>query len=159
MDKSTEITEPSPNLKPVPDALFGDSESIDDGCDVVSRLLMALAKDMTFFNLPLLEQLHRRPYHLVKLRGEFATAKLLRDHQSQLLRSESCQTPNHRKQIERLMFCLGQGVFAVYDTTELMVYAPTREAAAEAAAQMKSVSASSRVSGSSVCQTAIPVPS
>jgi hypothetical protein len=103
----------------------------------VSQLLVMLAKGVDFFDLPLFEQLHRRPYHVLKFRGEFDLARLLRDHQSQLFRSESYQTPNGKKDIERLLFYLGQGVFAVYERPELMLYAPTPQAAAKAAVQMK----------------------
>src|SRR5437870_12231624 len=137
MDKTTETIELLPDLKLAPDALFGDSAELDGECDAESLWALMSGGEVTFFNLPLLEQLHRRPYHLVKLRGEFNLAKLVRDHQNQLLRSETDHTLKKKAQVERLMFSLGEGVFAVYESRKLMVYGPTTRAAAEFAKQMK----------------------
>jgi len=137
MDKTTETTEPLPDLKPASDALFGEGAELDGECDVQSLWPLMSSGELSFFNLPLLEQLHRRPYHLIKLKGEFNPTKLLRDHRSQLLRSECDQTQKKKTQVERLMFSLGEGVFAVYEARKLMVYAPTTQAAAQAAKQMK----------------------
>ena len=64
-----------------------------------------------FFDLPLLERLHRRQYHMVRLRGSFRLAKLVRDYRPQLLRSESCQNARGKTHIDRLMFDLGKDVF------------------------------------------------
>ena len=137
MDNIIETTEPSPGLKPAPDALFGQHESLDGLCDLASLWRMMQAGEVNFFNLPLLEQLHHRPYHLVKLRGSFDLATLVQDHRPQLLRSESYQTTKDKTQVERLMFSLGAGVFAVYDAPDILIYAPTTQAAAQVAKQMK----------------------
>lgn len=134
MDNIIKTTEPSPDLET---ALFGQHESLDGLCDLASLWRMMQAGEVNFFNLPLLEQLHHRPYHLVRLRGSFDLATLVQDHRTQLLRSESYQTTKDKTQIERLMFALGEGVFAVYDTLELLIYAPTTLAAAQVANQMK----------------------
>ena len=99
MDKTTETIEPLPDLKLAPDGLFGDSAELDGACDVDSLWPLISGGELSFFNLPLLEQLHRRPYHLIKLRGEFNPAKLLRDFQSQLLRSECDQTQKKKTHV------------------------------------------------------------
>jgi hypothetical protein len=122
-----------PEVEPTPDVLFGDCEAFD--ADSLLRKMMP--ESIKFFDLPLLERLHQRNYHLVRLRGSFRLAKLVRDYRAQLLRSESCQNPRGRTTIERLMFDLGREVYLVYDMPEFLVYAPTTEAAAEAAAKLK----------------------
>lgn len=124
---------PLPEVEPKPDVLFGDCESFD--ADSMFRKMMP--ECLKFFDLPLLDRLHRRHYHMVRLWGSFRLAKLVRDHRAQLLRSESCQNPRGRTSIERLMFDFGRDVFVVYDIPELLVYAPTTQAAAEAVAQLK----------------------
>ena len=126
-----------PDLDPAPDALFGDSAAVDGVRDHQSLFHLMMPETIRFFDLPVLERLHRRPYHLLKVRGEFDLARLVKDHQSQLLRSESYQTPKNKTHIERLMFALGEGVFVVYEMPHVMVYAPTTEAAVKVAAQMK----------------------
>lgn len=126
-----------PDLDPAPDALFGDSAAVDGVRDYQSLFHLMMPETIRFFDLPVLERLHRRPYHLLKVRGEFDLARLVKDHQSQLLRSESYQTPKNKTHIERLMFALGEGVFVVYEMPHLMVYAPTTEAAVKVAAEMK----------------------
>jgi hypothetical protein len=134
MDNLNEITEPLlPEIEPAPDALFGECE----GFDVDSILSRMFPDGIKFFDLPLLERFQRRQYHLVKLRGSFRLAKLLRDYRPQLLRSVTCQNWRGRTSIERLLFALGNDVFVVYDMPELLVYAPTTEAAAKAVAQVK----------------------
>jgi hypothetical protein len=137
VDNIIETTQASPDLKPAPDPLFGASESLGDLCDMASLWRMVQAGEVNFFNLPLLEQVHHRPYHLVKLRGSFDLARLVQDYRTRLLRSESYQTAKDKTHVERLMLSLGEGVFAVYDAPELLIYAPTTEAAAQAAEQMK----------------------
>ena len=92
MDNIIEPTEALPGLKPAPDALFGDREPLDGQCDMAWLWRMMQAGEVNFFNLPLLEQIHHRPYHLVRLRGSFDLTRLVQDHRTQLLRSESCQT-------------------------------------------------------------------
>jgi len=138
MDAITETTNPLlPDPNPTPDALFDDSEAVDDRCDLDALSQVLLPEDVRFFSLPLMERLHRRQYHLLKLRGTFDLEKLAQDHQSQLLRSESNLTPNDRTHIERLLLDLGGGVFVVNDPPHLMVYAPTTQVAVEAAAPLK----------------------
>ena len=113
--------------------MFKECESLD--AESIFRGMFP--EGVKFFDLPLLERFHRRQYHLVRLRGSFRLAKLVRDYRPQLLRSESCQNPRGRTSIERLLFSLGNDVFVVYDMPELLVYAPTTQAAAKAAAHLK----------------------
>lgn len=122
-----------PEIEAAPDALFGECESLDS--ESIFRRMFP--EGIKFFDLPLLDRLHRRHYHMVRLRGSFRLAKLVRDYRPQLLRSESSQNPRGRTCIERLMFDWGKGVFVVYDLPELLVYAPTTEAAIETAAHLK----------------------
>jgi hypothetical protein len=77
----------------VPDALFGECGALD----AESLLRKMLPESIKFFDLPLLDRLHRRQYHMIRLRGSFRLAKLVRDHRPQLLRSESCQNPRGRQ--------------------------------------------------------------
>jgi hypothetical protein len=127
---------PAERVKPPdtePDGLFGECEGLD--ADSMFRKMMP--ESIKFFDLPLMERLHQRNYHMVRLRGSFRLAKLVRDYRAQLLRSESCQNPRGRTSIDRLMFSLGGDVYVVYDMPELLVYAPTTEAAAEAVGLLK----------------------
>ena len=135
MDTIIETEKPSPN--PTPDPLFGGGEPLAEVIDVDSLTRMMQDGNVTVFNFPLVEKLHRRPYHLLRLRGSFNLARLLRDHRSQLFRSESCRNATGETHIERLMFDLGENVFVLYSVLELSVYAPTSRAAATVAAQMK----------------------
>ncbi len=136
MEIINEVPKPlSPD--PASDALFGDSAALDDVRDSQSLFHLIMPETIRFFDLPLLERLHRRPYHLLKVRGVFDLAQLVKDHQSHLIRSESYQTPPNKTHIERLMFAMGEGVFVLYEQPHLMVYAPTTEVAGKVAAQMK----------------------
>ena len=134
LNSTPEISQP--NGEPAPNALFGAGVS-QAALGYAESLFRMMPENVRFFDLPLLEQLHRRPYHLVKLWGAFDLAKLVQDHQGQLFRSESYQTPKNKTHIERLMFSLGEGVFVVYDLPHLLVYAPTTQAATQVAARMK----------------------
>lgn len=120
-----------------PDALFGNSESLAEGFDAESLCRRLLPDSIRFFDLLVLERLYRRPYHLLRLRGSFHLARLVRDHRAQLLRSECSQNPKGKTHIDRLIFDLGGGVYALYDLLELSIFAPTTQAAAEAAAHLK----------------------
>jgi hypothetical protein len=103
MENLNETREPLlPENEPAPDALFGECE----GFDVDSILSRMFPDGIKFFDLPLLERFHRRQYHLVRLRGSFRLAKLVRDYRPQLLRSESCQNARGKTHIDRLMFSL-----------------------------------------------------
>jgi hypothetical protein len=134
MDNLNETTEPLlPEMKPASDALFGECEDFD--ADSIYRKMFP--EGVKFFDLPLLERFHRWQYHMVRLRGPFRLAKLVRDYRPQLLRSESCQNARGKTHIDRLMFRLGNDVYVLWDMPELLVYAPTPQAAAGAVAQLK----------------------
>ena len=127
---------PNPTLQPLPsnsepasDALFGDTETLDSLCDGESLWRMMFADHIRFFELPLLEQLNRCPYHLLRLRGSFRLARLIKDYRPQLFRSECCQTSKGKTHVERLLFVLGNGVFLAYVPPELLVYAPSMQIA------------------------------
>ena len=134
MENLNEMTEPLlPEIEPAPDTLFGECEAFD--AESIFRRMFP--EGVKFFDLPLLERFYRRQYHMVRLRGPFRFAKLVRDYRPQLLRSESCQNARGKTHIDRLMFSLGNDVYVLWDMPELLVYAPTTQAAAEAAAQLK----------------------
>jgi len=134
MENLNEMTEPLlPEIEPAPDTLFGECEAYD--AESIFRRMFP--EGVKFFDLPLLERFYRRQYHMVRLRGPFRFAKLVRDYRPQLLRSESCQNARGKTHIDRLMFSLGNDVYVLWDMPELLVYAPTTQAAAEAAAQLK----------------------
>jgi len=126
-----------PNREPASDALFGDSAALDNVRDAESLFHLMMPENIRFFDLQVLERLHRRPYHLLKVRGAFDLARLVKDHQNQLRRSESYQTLQNKTHIERLMFALSEDVLVVYEMPNLMVYAPTTQAAVQVAAELK----------------------
>ncbi|HOC58271.1 MAG TPA: ATP-binding protein, partial [Verrucomicrobiota bacterium] len=134
MKQLKEITKPLlPEAEPAPDSLFGECEALD--AEAIFRRMFPEA--VKCFELPVLERFHRRQYHLVRLRGAFRLAKLVRDYRPRLLRSECCQNAKGRTHIERLMFDFGNDVYVLWDMPELMVFAPTTEAAAATAAHFK----------------------
>ena len=87
---------------------------------------------VSFFELPLLEQLHRRPYHLLKVWGQFDLVKLSKNNEHLLLRTETHINLNNKAGIDRLMFKLEDDVLVVYEWPNMMIYAPTAAAALKA---------------------------
>jgi hypothetical protein len=69
----------------------------------------------SFFELPMLEQLHRKPYHSIAVDGPFDLKALVNDHRAQLFRSEARLNEKAKPRLDRLLFNLGDGVFGFYD--------------------------------------------
>jgi hypothetical protein len=79
MQTPNQIMEPPPHIQSAPDTLFGECGPLD--ADSFFRKL--LPESIKFFDLPLLERLHRRQYHLMRLSGHFNLTKLVRDYRPQ----------------------------------------------------------------------------
>src|ERR1041384_6493828 len=126
-----------PALEPPPDALFGGSELLDDDAPTHNYWGLFTPQDRSFFNMPLLYQLGQRPYHQVTVEGPIDTKKLAKDYHQHLYRSEVAFNRKSNPAIERLLLCLGQGVFVLYDNVNLSVFAPTPQAAAKVANEFR----------------------
>lgn len=92
-----------------------------------------LPRSISFFKLALLDQLNGRPYHTVRLEGPFLSQQLAQDYAGKVFRSETSLPRSGATAIQRLLFTLGDGVFAYLEEDELQVYAPTAAGAAAAA--------------------------
>jgi hypothetical protein len=108
----------------------------DDAADAKARYLewhMFNAPEVSVFSLPLHFQLRQRPYHQALVQGPFDIQRLAHDHREPIYRSEvTCLQPG-KPSVERLLLCLGQGVFVLQDGSHLTVFAPTPQAAAKVA--------------------------
>ena len=139
MDNIAETTERLlPDLKPAPDALFGGPEVLDDDAaraatDHYLEWCMFKQPEVSAFNLPLYYQLRQRPYHQVLVQGPFDIRRLAHDHREHIYRSEVACLQQGKPSVESLLLCLGQGVFALQDSSHLTVFAPTPQAAAKVA--------------------------
>jgi hypothetical protein len=126
-----------PELEPPPDAFLGGSELLDDDAtDALARYLesrLFAQPETSFFNLPLYYQLRQRPFHRAVLQGPFDTRRLAHDYSQHIYRSEIVFLQKDKPLIESLLLCLGQGVFVLHDGTNLIVFAPTPQAAAKVA--------------------------
>ena len=91
----------------------------------------------SFFELPVLEQLHRQPYHSIVVDGPLDLKALVNDHSSKLFRSEARLNEKAKPHLNRLLFKLGNGVFGFYDRPRFTVFAPPPEKAAEVALQFR----------------------
>jgi hypothetical protein len=118
-----------PDTPPLPEALFGGVEALEDGSEDDSFWSRFLPPNVSFMNLPILDRLQHRPYHAVLLEGPFDLPRLARDHASALFRTETSLSRTGKPAIERLLITLGDGVFAFLDDLGLKVYAPTPQAA------------------------------
>ena len=123
-----------PDVEPLPDALFGGAETLEE-LDLDDDLLWSryLPREIKFFHLPLLEKLVGRPYHSVLLEGPFDLPRLAREHAAKLFRSETTILRKGKPFIDRLFFAFGDGLFGFLDEEGLRLYAPTPQAAAAAA--------------------------
>jgi hypothetical protein len=96
-----------PELEPLPDALIGGSELLDDGADAATdRYLewcMFKQPDVSVFNLPLYYQLRQRPYHQVLVQGPFDLRRLAHDHREHIYRSEVVCLQPYQPAIESLL--------------------------------------------------------
>ena len=122
-----------PDVEPLPDALFGGAEALEDESDFDSFWSSLFPQDLPFFKLSLLAQLARRPYHAVTVEGPFDLPRLAQECRTQLFRTETILSRKGKPQIERLLLACGEGVFGYYEGECLQVYAPTPQSAAAAA--------------------------
>lgn len=127
-----------PDLDPLPDALLDGSESLETDAaaatDGYLRSNLFQQSEICFVNLPVYYQLRERPYHRFDLQGPFDMRRLARDYRQHIYRSEVHCLQKSKPAIERLVLCLGQGVFVLYDGVDLNVFAPTPQVAAQVAA-------------------------
>jgi hypothetical protein len=132
-----------PELEPLPDALIGGSELLDDdeaGAEAAASCLeqrIFSHPDTSFLNLPAYYQLRQRPYLRVDVQGPFDTRRLAHDYRQHLYRSELNWLRTYKPIIERLLLCFGKGVFMLYEGGDLTVFAPTPQAAARVAADFR----------------------
>jgi hypothetical protein len=131
-----------PELEPLPDALTGGSELLDDEAAAAatasySERSIFQPPEISFLSLPVYYQLRQRPYHRVEVQGPFDTRRLAHDYRQHIYRSEVTLLQAYKPAIESLLLCLGQGVFVLYEGSDLTVFAPTPQAAARVAADFR----------------------
>ncbi|HEV8059525.1 MAG TPA: ATP-binding protein [Gemmataceae bacterium] len=130
-----------PELDIPSDALLGGPEVLDDdAADASARYLESRIfgpPDISFFTLPVYDQLRHRPYHQVVVQGPFDIQRLAHDHRQHIYRSEIVFLQKWQPAIESLLLCLGQGVFVLHDGGNLTVIAPTPQSAAKIAADFR----------------------
>jgi len=130
-----------PELELPADALLGGPEMLDeDAAGATTRYLesrMFGPPGISFFMLPVYDQLRHRPYHQVVVQGPFDIKRLAHDHRQQIYRSEVLCLQKWKPAIESLLLCLGQGVFVLHGESSLTVIAPTPQAAAKVAADFR----------------------
>ena len=130
-----------PELEPHPDAFLGGSELLDDGADAATARYLERSifqqPEISFLSLPVYYQLRQRPYHRVNLEGPFDIRRLAHDYHQHIYRSEVACLQTYEPAIESLLLCLGQGVFVLHDGPNLTVIAPTPQAAAKVAADLR----------------------
>jgi len=126
-----------PEMELSPEALFGGSELLDEDSAEDTYWSIFTPHDLSFFNQPLLYQLRQRPYHLVMVKGPIDTNRLANDYRQHLYRSEVVSNSRSEASIDRLLLCLGQGVFVLYEGANLHVIAPTPQSAAKLASELR----------------------
>jgi len=123
-----------PDVEPLPDALFGGAETLEElGLDDDMLWRRFLPREISFMEMPLFDQLVRRPYHTIQIEGPFNLPNLVKDHASRLFRSKTTVARKGKTYIDRLLFAFGEGLFGFLDEEGLRLYAPTPQAAAAAA--------------------------
>ena len=132
-------TEPViPDTTHSPEALFKDVELLDGDASLSAYWSIFKPQDLCLFTMPLFHSLRHRPYHEVLLEGPFDMKKLVNDHRQHLYRSDVAYNRHSNPSVERLLLCLGDGVFVLYEHTNLVVFAPTPQAAAKVAEELRS---------------------
>ncbi|MGO8927947.1 MAG: AAA family ATPase [Limisphaerales bacterium] len=131
-----------PELEPLPDAFLGGSELLDEDASAQASIRYLESRrfaspDLSFFTLPVYDQLRQRPYHEVVVQGPFDTRRLAHDYREYIYRSEVIILQGCPPSVDGLLLCLGQGVFVLHDGTNLTVIAPTPQAAAKVAADFR----------------------
>ena len=124
-------------MERLPDALYGGSEVMEAPDDYDSLWGRFMPREIPFFKVALLDQLLRRPYHTVTLEGPINVQQLDQDHRDRMFRSETSINRRGKSKIDRLLLCLGDGVFGYLDGDSFKLYAPTPQAAESAALQFR----------------------
>jgi len=138
MDKIAPVQESLlPNLEPALDTLFGSAHSQDSTPGLESMWQLFGAQSENYFVLPVLVELCQRRYHAVKIQGPFDLPKLTQENQAHLVRTQTYHPLNGAARIDRLLLSLGEHVYVVYETSELLAYAPTPQAAVAVAEKFK----------------------
>jgi hypothetical protein len=131
-----------PKLELHPDAFLGGSELLDDEAlsGATARYLESrifTPPEISFFTLPVYEALRQRPYHRVVVQGPFDLKRLTSDYRQYIYRSEVVILQKWSPSVERLLLCLGQGVFVCHGGSNLTVIAPTPQAGIKVAADFR----------------------
>ena len=124
-------------MERLPEALFGGSDALEESNGDNSLWSRYHPRDISFFMVSLMDQLLRRPYHAVTVEGPFNVQQLAQDHRDHLYRSETCINRDGTSNIDRLLLCLGDGVFGYLAGDTYKLYAPTPQAAEAAALQFR----------------------
>src|SRR5437867_4161404 len=90
-----------------------------------------------FFKSALLERFLRRPYHMTFVQGPLDLPKLVQDYRTNVYRSEIHLLADTRPKIGSLLLCLGEGIVAYITQMRALVYAPTPQASAKAAREIR----------------------
>ncbi len=139
MENLMTATEPLlPDIDPVPDDLFGDENPSNNTQDLESFLALIGARGVSYFNLPMLARLCRRSFHAAQVQGPFDVAGLARDYRGKLYRTQTYHPRTGSAKVDRLLIGFNDHIYVVYDEDGLIVYAPTPQAAARMAHQLKS---------------------
>jgi len=131
--------ETTSQMRPLPEALLGGGEALYQADDDLGPICFGLSLEtFSFCEVPLLGKLSRRPYHLVTLVGRFNVKRLIRENRDKVYRSERRFNKSDKGFVERLLLCLGDGLFVfVANEVSLSIYAPTPHEAAKVAAQFR----------------------
>ena len=95
---------------------------------------------LNYFRMPVFDHFAGQPYHRWKIVQQWDMRRLRDDLCDQVLRSDTCVYPhrpeNSRQVIVRVLLRLADDTFCYVQDDELMVYAPTLEAAKQKAEQL-----------------------
>jgi hypothetical protein len=114
-------------------ALLGDLEESED----YDSLWDHFSPEVPFFTIALMHPLLRRRYHALSLEGPFHAKDIAEDYRARIFRSEKSLNSSGHMKVERLLICVGDGVFAHLESTSVKLFAPTPEAAEAAASQFR----------------------
>ena len=126
-----------PDMPPLPDGIFYDSEPMSGAMCMNPPWSEARPYDISLFTMPLYNALAQHSYHQVLLEGPFDLNKLVNDHRQQLYRSDVSYNRHSNPSVARLLLRLADGVFVLYEHRNLVVFAPTSQAAAQVAERLR----------------------
>ena len=138
MNDNVETTEPLPAIvATLLDKVADAPEDLEHQPDPYELEDGFFAHDVKFFDVPVLDEIRHRPYHQVDLEGPFDLKKLIQKFRPQLYRSQTAVNRSGHAKISRLLFNMGDGVFAILSRHYLSVYAATEQVATAAAEQFR----------------------